>query len=143
MRRFIIVLLAMSALNAYAQGFIDLLNPTKIADTDGSHGTFCTSIAAGSVMDDVTGTGGRPLGGIAPEADILFSDNLMSESGNEAYDMVECLYYIGNAAEMEKKPYVISISQNSHAGWHDGTSDMARFLGLPSGWRLPTTWGRN
>ena len=105
----------------------DLLNPTKIADTDGSHGTFCTSIAAGSVMDDVTGTGGRPLGGIAPEADILFSDNFMSESGNEAYDMVECLYYIGNAAEMEKKPYV-----NSHAGWHDGTSDMARFLGLLS-----------
>lgn len=110
----------------------DLLNPTKIADTDGSHGTFCTSIAAGSVMDDVTGTGGRPLGGIAPEADILFSDNLMSESGNEAYDMVECLYYIGNAAEMANQPYVISISQNSHAGWHDGTSDMARFLGLLS-----------
>ena len=110
----------------------DLLNPTKIADTDGSHGTYCASIAAGSIMDDVIGIGGRPLGGIAPEADILLSDHLMSESGNEAYDMVECLYYIGNAAEMENKPYVISLSHNSHVGWHDGTSDMARFLGLLS-----------
>lgn len=108
----------------------DLLDPTKIADTDGSHGTYCASIAAGSIMDDVIGTGGRPLGGIAPEADILLSDNFMSESNNYAYDMVECLYFIGNYAEMAKQPYVISISQNSHEGWHDGTSDMARYLGM-------------
>ena len=107
-----------------------LLDTMKVKDPKGSHGSFCASIAAGSVMDDIKGTSDKPLGGIAPEADILLSDCFYSESGNQAWDIVEAVYYLGNEAEMKKKPLVISISQNSHVGWHNGTSNISNYLGL-------------
>ena len=110
----------------------DLLNPMKVLDYDGSHGTHCASVAAGSVMTDVLGTAGKPLGGIAPEADILVCNNYHSGSGNAAWDLVESLYYLGNEAELQDKPLVVSLSQNSQQGWHDGTSTMAQYLGWMS-----------
>ena len=106
-----------------------LLDPKRVKDTDGSHGVFCASIAAGSVMSDIKGTSGKSLGGIAPEADILLCNSFNSENEDYTWDMVECLYYIANEAELTEKPVVISISQNSHMGWHDGTSAMAQYLG--------------
>ena len=48
----------------------DILDTLKVKDTNGSHGTHCISIAAGSISD-VKGLTKQPLGGIAPEADIL------------------------------------------------------------------------
>jgi len=108
----------------------DLLDTLKVKDVDGSHGSFCASIAAGSVMTDVQGTSGKAIGGIAPESDIMLCNIHNSESGNAAWDLVECLYYMGNEAYQTDRPLVMSLSQNNHFGWHDGTSDIARYLGL-------------
>ena len=116
----------------------DILDTLKVKDTDGSHGTHCISIAAGSISD-VKGLTKQPLGGIAPEADILICPVVFTEgfwaNANEqqidgnAYLVSQSLEYMVDQALKMKKPLVVSLSMNSHDGWHDGTSNMARMLG--------------
>lgn len=108
----------------------DLLDTLKVKDVGGSHGSHCLSIAAGSIINDVKGTAGKALGGIAPEADILICNNYQSELGFNAWGVVESIYFLQSEAENAEKPLVASLSQNSHWGWHDGMSDQARYLGL-------------
>ena len=108
----------------------DLLDTLKVKDVDGSHGSHCTSVAAGSVMNDVKGTCNQPLGGIAPEADILLCNIYNSENNGSAWDIVESAYYMANEAKKTNQPLVISLSSNTQMGWHDGTSDFARYLGM-------------
>ena len=107
----------------------DLLDTLKVKDVGGSHGSHCLSIAAGSILSDVKGTAGKALGGIAPEADILICNNYQSELGFNAWGVVESIYFLQSEAENAEKPLVASLSQNSHWGWHDGMSDVARYLG--------------
>ena len=116
----------------------DILDTLKVKDTDGSHGTHCISIAAGSTSD-VKGVSGNPLGGIAPEADILIcpasgdSDYYKFCSDNQtdatAYMIVESLEYLRNEAKKLQQPIVVTMSLNAHDGWHDGSSNMARVIG--------------
>lgn len=108
----------------------DLLDTLKVKDVDGSHGSHCVSVAAGSVMNDVKGTSGQSLGGIAPEADILLCNIYDSENNGSAWDMVESAYYMANEAKKTNQPLVISLSSNTQMGWHDGTSDFSRYLGM-------------
>ena len=108
----------------------DLLDTLKVKDVGGSHGSHCLSIAAGSLSNDVKGTAGKALGGIAPEADILICNNYQSELGFNAWGVVESIYFLQSEAENAEKPLVASLSQNSHWGWHDGMSDQARYLGF-------------
>ena len=116
----------------------DILDTLKVKDTNGSHGTHCISIAAGSISD-VKGLTKQPLGGIAPEADILICPVASTEGfyayineqqidGN-SYLVGQSLEYMVDQALKMKKPLVVSLSMNSHDGWHDGTSNMARMLG--------------
>ena len=117
----------------------DILDTQLVMDTDGSHGTACISILGGSVMDDVKGISGAPLGGVAPESDILICDDRSDDTHydqlmNDGYDEVpfniaECLDFMMDQAKQQQKPLVVSLSQNSHGGWHNGTSNMATLLG--------------
>ena len=42
---------------------------------------------------------------------------------------MQSLQALKHFAAQQKKPLVISWSQNNHEGFHDGTSTMARFIG--------------
>lgn len=105
----------------------ELLDTLKAKDAGGSHGSHCISIAAGSTMSDIKGTADKPVGGIAPEADILLCNFVNSENA-DAWNVLEGLNFMSWEAEQAQKPLVVSMSVNSHAGWHDGTSDIARVL---------------
>ncbi len=116
----------------------DILDTLKVKDTAGSHGSHCISIAAGSTSD-VNGITGQPLGGMAPEADILictvnatedfYTD--MQDQGLDAnaYALGESFEYMMDQAKKMKQPLVVSLSMNSHDGWHDGTSNMSKLIG--------------
>ena len=114
-----------------------LLDTTQVKDLNGSHGTHCAAIAAGSKMDDIKGLTGNPLGGMAPEADlILCVDQYVKEDGkaddNPDPSIVyeDCyLKFMKHYAEKENKPLVVSWSVNSHNGFHNGTSTMAQMIG--------------
>lgn len=106
----------------------ELLDTLKVKDVAGSHGSHCISIAAGSIFSDIKGTAEKPVGGVAPEADILICNNSKSENENTAWDFMESLYFLESEAMKAEKPLVVSVSQNSHWGWHDGKSDMARVI---------------
>lgn len=117
----------------------DILDTLKVKDTKGSHGTHTASSAAGSMID-VNGMAGQPLGGMAPEADILLSISDMDEDywnycRDEGYDrqaflFFEAIEYMYYEAMKSKKPLVLSMSLNAHDGWHDGTSNNARNIGM-------------
>ena len=71
-----------------------ILDTLKVKDTNGSHGTHCASIAAGSI-----------------------------------FNKLHALHALKHFAEKQGKPLVVSWSANSHLGFHDGTSTMARYIG--------------
>lgn len=116
----------------------DILDTTKVKNTAGSHGTHCISIAAGSTSD-VKASSGQYLGGMAPEADIILCRqgrdgdyyNWAKNNGydGDAYLIAESLEYLADVATQQQKPLVVSVSMNSHDGWHDGTSNMAYLIG--------------
>jgi subtilisin family serine protease len=116
----------------------EILDTTKVKDTVDSHGSHCISIAAGSTSD-VIGPSGQPIGGMAPEADILicnadYDDGFYNWSQTNsvdpfAYLIGESLEYLASEANKQQKPLVVSMSLNAHDGWHDGTSNMAYLIG--------------
>lgn len=114
----------------------NILDTLKVKDGAGSHGSHCASIAAGSLMSDVKGTSDQPLGGIAPEADLLlinltdYDDAFVNAYGGSSatYAMYDGLLYLESKSQQLNEPIVTSLSMNSHQGWHDGTSTMARLL---------------
>ena len=114
-----------------------ILDTTMVKDLNGSHGTHCAAIAAGSRMEDVNGLTGNPLGGMAPEADlILCTDQYVSQDGqagntpDPSISYHDCyLKFMKQYAEKENKPLVVSWSQNAHDGFHNGTSPMSQMIG--------------
>ena len=120
-----------------------ILDTLKVKDVDGSHGTHCASIAAGSFVD-YNGTtfkgkddkSGR-LGGMAPDAELMmaFGPSYAEQEkypslGNftAGYADMQAMYAMKHFAEKAGKPLIISWSQNNHAGFHDGTSSTARYV---------------
>ena len=116
----------------------DILDTLKVKDTAGSHGSHCISIAAGSTSD-VNGITGQPLGGMAPEADILIctpntTEDFLTDMQDQGLDasawaLGESFEYMMDQAKKMKQPLVVSLSLNSHDGWHDGTSNMSKLIG--------------
>ncbi len=121
-----------------------ILNPTIVYDKDGSHGTHCASIAAGSMMEYTETfvprdkeTSGK-VGGMAPDAELFLAD--MRETDEEkavlpkdveadTYNATQALSAMKYFADKQGKPLVVSWSMNMHNGFHDGTSTMARYVG--------------
>ncbi len=121
-----------------------ILDTTIVKDNVGSHGTHCASIAAGRTVD-YTQTlvpkyeSSGKLGGMAPDADLVLTECGMSEklrakfpnmNDDELYQYgrMEGLWAMKHYADEQKKPLVISWSQNGHDGFHDGTSTAARYV---------------
>ena len=114
----------------------EMILDTLLLMEEGVHGTHCASCAAGSHIASVTGLTGKPLGGMAPKADLILlnvlTDSIMDKKyGEDAAITLSqslALKYISEYAKAQKKPVVFSWSQNSHDGFHDGTSASAQLL---------------
>lgn len=130
----------------YGSYFTDpkvILDTLKVKDTNGSHGTHCASIAAGSIMDYKDNFKGKDegsgkLGGMAPDADIILANANVTKAQLEKYTGVDnlllynklhALQALMHFADKQNKPLVVSWSVNNHEGFHDGTGTMARYIG--------------
>ena len=101
-------------------------------DNAQSHGSHCAATAAGSTSDWA--------GGMAPEADIILCAYIKTDNTNVedqtyfmGYNVMQSILYIRDYAKRVGKPYVVSMSLNTHDGPHDGTSftsDMLNQLAL-------------
>ena len=112
-----------------------ILDPTKLKETD-DHGIHCAVIAAGSTVSQLKGVSGDPLGGMAPDADILLANGdvdedlgLVAYAEKLGYYRTVSMYALKHYADKLGKPMVISLSANDHRGFHDGTSTNARIVG--------------
>ena len=98
---------------------------TMTYDTNGSHGTHTTSIAAGMHVNG--------YGGMAPNADIVLCpirglDQLIPESR-----VVNAINYIYSYADSVGKPCVISMSVSTKQGPHDGSDKISMALAQLTG----------
>lgn len=102
-------------------------------DTNGdSHGSHCAATAAGSTFEWA--------GGMAPEADLILcayvktdKEGIDDKIGFMGYNVMQSILYIRDYAKRVGKPYIVSMSLNTHEGPHDGTSftsDMLNQLAL-------------
>ena len=113
-----------------------ILDLDKLYDDAGSHGTHCASIAAGSSIAGVNGLSGKPLGGMAPKSDIILLNTTADDVQKKKYgadaasdlNTSLCLKYISEYAKAQKKPVVLSWSENIHDGFHDGTGAEAQAI---------------
>lgn len=115
-----------------------ILNPRGIYVGDGSHGTHCASIAAGSHITDadMRGLTGKPIGGMAPGSDIILLNTAYDNAQQARYGSTGAnnlntslaLKYISQYAKAQQKPVVLSWSENMHDGFHDGTSASAEAI---------------
>ena len=112
-----------------------ILDTLKVKDDIESHGTHCAYIASGTPVDGINGLTGNVLGGMAPDAElILCTDQPDTYSdGDPVVDVSnstsDYLAYMKHYAEKNNKELVVSISMNTHNGWHNGTSPKAQLLG--------------
>ena len=119
-----------------------ILDTTVVKDPSGSHGTHCAAIAAGSIMDytgtfKAKGESNGKLGGMAPEAELMLASHVFEQDEKDYpwlknytsafYDM-ESMYALKHFAQKAGKPLIISWSENTHDGFHDGTSTTARYI---------------
>lgn len=110
-----------------------ILDTLKLKDTIGNHGSHCAYIAGGTPIEGINGLTDKPLGGMAPDAEFVFClDGPVSNTGYvEDLDNVDSNYldYMRWYAEKNDKELVVSLSSNSHEGWHNGTSPSAQMYG--------------
>ena len=112
-----------------------ILDTLKVKDMTESHGTHCAFIASGTPVEDINGLTGNTLGGMAPDADLILcvDQPTLDEDGVPVAEtdnsMADYLAYMKDYAEKNNKELVVSLSMNSHKGWHNGTSPTAQLLG--------------
>ena len=110
-----------------------ILDTLKVKDPANSHGTACAFITSGTPIEGINGLTGNALGGMAPDAELILcadqptdDDNSNGEIDNSMSDYLD---YMKHYAEKNNKELVVSLSMNSHNGWHNGTSPNAQLLG--------------
>ncbi len=91
------------------------------------HGTHVAGIAAGD------GSGGSSYGlycGMAPEADLVIvkATRQTAVSSFKSSDQIIALSFIDSVAAVLNQPYVANLSFGGHAGAHDGTSPVERYI---------------
>lgn len=112
--------------------------PISQAGTDyeyATHGTQCLGIMAGSKIKK-TAENGSKFGGdyYVEEGDIPFygtapnSDVYITCGGNKPADILACFKRIVDYGERHNQPVVLSLSQATYSGAHDGSSLFSREL---------------
>lgn len=109
-----------------------LLDTTCFKDNGHYHGTHVAGCAAASPVGTVKGITGGSLAGMAPKAELIFCDVTPDDAQSEKYEDMDtnpetlntmcALNYIADYAQKAGKPFMVTMSMNSHNGTHDGTS---------------------
>lgn len=113
-----------------------ILDTLKVRDhTNDLHGTHCAYITAGTPIDGITGNTGGLLGGMAPDAELIFCmsqpNKELARKYAEDATITHSSYFdfLKYYAQKNDKELVLSWSENNHLGWHNGTSPMAQLCG--------------
>ena len=114
----------------------ELISTLTTDDTAEYHGSHTAGIAAGSISP-------QGFGGMAPEADLVLIplgevevEGIENEDSPEEY-MELALAFATAYAKKSQKPTVLSVSANSHAGPHDGTSSVTEAIEAASEALIP------
>jgi len=91
------------------------------------HGTHVAGIAAG---DGGSGSSCGLYCGMAPEADLVIvkATRQTAVSSFKSSDQIIALSFIDSVAAVLNQPYVANLSFGGHAGAHDGTSPVERYI---------------
>ncbi|MBQ2674192.1 MAG: S8 family serine peptidase [Prevotella sp.] len=109
-----------------------ILDTTQLKQTNSFHGTHVAGCAAASPVASVKGTAGGNLAGIAPKAELIMSETYGDEQQKKKYEesttdvevlnVVNAMNYMEDYAKKAGKPLIVTMSMNTAAGPHDGTS---------------------
>ena len=111
-----------------------LLDTARLKDDSHYHGTHVAGCAAASPISTVKGITGGSLAGMAPKAELIFCNTTPDDAQKRKYEHSEdvddveqlntmyALNYIADYAKKAGKPFLVTMSMNSHHGTHDGTS---------------------
>ena len=109
-----------------------ILDTLQLKQTNTFHGVHVAGCAAASPIANVKGTAGGNLAGIAPKAELIFSDTYADEQQNKKYEgsttdvevlnVINAMNYMEEYAKKAGKPMIVTMSMNTAAGPHDGTS---------------------
>ena len=109
-----------------------ILDTTQLKQTNSFHGTHVAGCAAASPVASVKGTAGGHLAGIAPKAELIMCETYGDEQQKKKYEgsttdvevlnVVNAMNYMEGYAKKAGKPLIVTMSMNTAAGPHDGTS---------------------
>ena len=109
-----------------------ILDTLQLKQTNTFHGVHVAGCAAASPVANVKGTAGGNLAGIAPKAELIFSDTYADEQQNKKYEgsttnvevlnVINAMNYMEEYAKNAGKPMIVTMSMNTAVGPHDGTS---------------------
>ena len=109
-----------------------ILDTLQLKQTNTFHGTHVAGCAAASPKPNVKGIAGGSLAGIAPKAELIFSETYGDEQQNKKYEgsttnvevlnVINAMNYMEEYAKKAGKPLIVTMSMNTAVGPHDGTS---------------------
>lgn len=109
-----------------------ILDTLQLKQTNTFHGTHVAGCAAASPIANVKGIAGGNLAGIAPKAELIMSETYGDEQQKKKYEgsttdvevlnVINAMNYMEEYAKKAGKPLIVTMSMNTAAGPHDGTS---------------------
>ena len=109
-----------------------ILDTLQLKQTNTFHGTHVAGCAAASPVANVKGIADGHLAGIAPKAELIMSETYGDEQQKKKYEgsttdvevlnVVNAMNYMEDYAKKAGKPLIVTMSMNTAAGPHDGTS---------------------
>ena len=109
-----------------------ILDTTQLKQTNTFHGTHVAGCAAASPVANVKGIADGNLAGIAPKAELIMCETYGDEQQKKKYEggttdpevlnVVNAMNYMEDYAKKAGKPLIVTMSMNTAAGPHDGTS---------------------
>lgn len=109
-----------------------ILDTLQLKQTNTFHGTHVAGCAAASPVANVKGIADGNLAGIAPKAELIMCETYGDEQQNKKYEgsttnvevlnVINAMNYMEEYAKKAGKPLIVTMSMNTAAGPHDGTS---------------------